>query len=150
MYQRHVSASLQALLVRSVITEENGEHEVAEFHTWTSLGSAVNKVIDQSRFLSYLFFLLFLSISSMGTPLHPRLSFFVLMIMLVVNQLSSCRFIHSRASEASGKTVKTDFSPHFSWKFKEMVRDKSSKDESGTIYRASRRIIPAGPNPLHN
>ncbi|KAG5252051.1 hypothetical protein IMY05_002G0189900 [Salix suchowensis] len=87
----------------------------------------------------------------MATPLHPRLSFFLLMIMLVVNQLSCCRFIHSRAShEASGKTVKTDFSSHFSWKFKEMVRDKSSKDESGTIYRVSRRNIPAGPNPLHD
>jgi hypothetical protein len=112
---------------------------------------SVNKVIDQSRLLSYLFFLLFLSILSMGTTtLYPRLSFFVLMIMLVVNQLSSCHFIHSRTSEEPGKTVETDLSSHFSWKFKEMVRERSSKDESDTIYRVSRRKIPAGPNPLHN
>ncbi|GKU85832.1 hypothetical protein SLEP1_g449 [Rubroshorea leprosula] len=62
--------------------------------------------------------------------------------MLSSIQFSSCRYIHRSLSNEAEKTFRTELHA-------EAAQD-SVTDKSQSIYDASFRAVPGGPNPLHN
>ncbi|KAJ1406036.1 hypothetical protein SESBI_25488 [Sesbania bispinosa] len=83
---------------------------------------------------------------------YSRLSFLILMIILMISQLSSC----CAATRWMSKEVKqTEKSSSFqqssiSWRFYTKPQQGPNTDEMHPIDGVSLRVIPEGPNPLHN
>lgn len=64
-------------------------------------------------------------------------------IIISISQLSSCRNIQ----EITPTSTNQRFNSRFSWHSSAPAPKLSRNDES---YRVSHRMVPGGPNPLHN
>ncbi|GLU05775.1 hypothetical protein SLE2022_228560 [Rubroshorea leprosula] len=76
--------------------------------------------------------------------LNPTISFLLFFFLIMVSsiQFSSCRYIHRSLSNEAEKTFRTEF-------YAEAAQG-SVTDKNQSIYGASFRAVPGGPNPLHN
>ncbi|KAL3645403.1 hypothetical protein CASFOL_010583 [Castilleja foliolosa] len=86
-----------------------------------------------------------------------QISYLILMIMMIILtvsiNLSSCRKLGAQSNyKATAKGPATSrFHSQFSWyKFPAQAPKESSNLNNKQDYRVSNRVIPAGPNPLHN
>ncbi|OAY56573.2 hypothetical protein MANES_02G024700v8 [Manihot esculenta] len=80
----------------------------------------------------------------------PRLAFLVLLIILALSQVSSCRHLHiNKGDQTSEQTAKPVFFP-FSWHFPAKAPQGSGKEKISSVYGVSYKRVPGGPNPLHN
>ncbi|OAY59849.1 hypothetical protein MANES_01G064900v8 [Manihot esculenta] len=80
----------------------------------------------------------------------PRLAFLVMLIILGLSQLSSCRHLHSDKGDQATEQAKSVFSPSDSWHFPARAPEPSGEAEISSVYGVSYRKVPQGPNPLHN
>lgn len=80
-----------------------------------------------------------------------RLPFVIFMIMLMmISQQSYCRQLHIKNSEGEKQTEKTE-STSQSQHFSPEAPERSRRDEiDPVVNNGSLRVVPAGPNPLHN
>lgn len=80
-----------------------------------------------------------------------RLPFVIFMIMLMmISQQSYCRQLHIKISEGEKQTEKTE-STSQSQHFSPQAPERSRRDEvDPVVNNGSLRVVPAGPNPLHN
>ncbi|CAL0312673.1 unnamed protein product [Lupinus luteus] len=83
---------------------------------------------------------------------HSRLSFLILMVILIISQFSSCSEASRWMSEEIKKTERGSTFQKFS-----ISKNFYTKTEQGPstvqvhpIYGVSLRGVPGGPNPLHN
>lgn len=81
--------------------------------------------------------------------LNPKFQvFIILMIILAINQQSSCRYLHRMVgTEETKKTAATEI---FTRHFPAEAPQRSRKEVANSAYGVSYRTVPGGPNPLHN
>lgn len=86
--------------------------------------------------------------------LNPRPPFIVVIIIIIlaISQLSSCRHVHKRISDdqETKQIDTTEIHTKFSWHFPAKAPEESRKEVANPIYGVSYRAVPGGPNPLHN
>uniref|UniRef100_A0A803PKE8 Uncharacterized protein n=1 Tax=Cannabis sativa TaxID=3483 RepID=A0A803PKE8_CANSA len=86
----------------------------------------------------------------MGIQNH-KLPCLVLITLLMISQLSSCRHINRIRSESAKKAdQRTELSSQFSWHLSAKSPEESRSYGIGPKFGASLRAVPGGPNPLHN
>ena len=100
----------------------------------------------------YRLFCYILFIKTMRINPNPRLSFiFLIIIILAISQLSSCRHLHIKIGDQNKQRAEADVFTQLSWHFPAKASEGSSKDEiDDPVYGVSYRAVPGGPNPLHN
>jgi len=76
---------------------------------------------------------------------------FLIIIILAISQLSSCRHLHIKIGDQNKQRAEADVFTQLSWHFPAKASEGSSKDEiDDPVYGVSYRAVPGGPNPLHN
>ncbi|KAI3453684.1 hypothetical protein Pfo_010347, partial [Paulownia fortunei] len=89
----------------------------------------------------------FPQIMRIHSPLIPFL--LIMVILMTVSQLSSCRYIHRLSSKATLQGPTSEFHSQVSSYFS-VPAPKESRNEDKSNYTVSHRKTPGGPNPLHN
>lgn len=78
---------------------------------------------------------------------YPSFKFLlILVIILFVSQLSNCRKIQ----EITPTSIEQRLNSRISWHNLAPSPKKSRNEDIDKSYRVSHRIVPGGPNPLHN
>ncbi|KAG6781038.1 hypothetical protein POTOM_013918 [Populus tomentosa] len=75
---------------------------------------------------------------------NPRLSFiFLMIIILAISQLSSCRHLHIKTGDQNKQRAEAEVFTQLSWHFPAKASEGSSKDEiDDPVYGVSYRTIP--------
>ncbi|CAN4077774.1 unnamed protein product [Withania somnifera] len=72
--------------------------------------------------------------------------FLLILVILSVSQVSSCRKIQ----EITPTSTNQRFNSRFSWHNYAPAPKESRNEDIDQKYRVSHRMVPGGPNPLHN
>lgn len=69
----------------------------------------------------------------------------------MISQQSTSRQLHIKISEAEKQRENTESNSKFSWHLSAQSPEGSNRAEiDPVVSNASLRVVPAGPNPLHN
>ncbi|KAF3448535.1 hypothetical protein FNV43_RR09248 [Rhamnella rubrinervis] len=87
-----------------------------------------------------------------SNPIRLPCGFLMIMFILMVTQFSTCRHLHRITSEETNKPAdKNEFYTRFSWHSSAKAAEGSTKYEHmDPSHGVSLRVVPTGPNPLHN
>lgn len=99
----------------------------------------------QASFPFYFFVLQLMKIQK-SLPL-----FLLVIIMLPLMQGSSSHYIHQASSQEKEQSSRLKYSSMFSGSYSAILASvESRKNKISSIHVVSRRLVPEGPNPLHN
>nr|DAD47458.1 TPA_asm: hypothetical protein HUJ06_017395 [Nelumbo nucifera] len=84
--------------------------------------------------------------------LYSLVPFLFLLVILTFPQLSSSHYIHRATSKLeAGPRSRTEVSTQASWRFSAVPPSPNlSNSKADPFFGASDRVVPGGPNPLHN